>query len=86
MCKLSRRDEKILDTFETFLAAFETGIQEKIAAGQLEDVHVLAQRHVSVEGLALLRLAGRRGIPTAREYLFCPSLARLPASEPCPTP
>jgi hypothetical protein len=61
-------------------------VQEKIERGQLEDVHVLAQRHVSIEGLALLRLADRRGIPTEREYLFCPSLARLPASFQCPNP
>ncbi len=74
------------EAFEKFLTAFEEAIQKNIARGQLEDVHVLAQRHVSVEGLALLRLAGRRGIPTEKEYLFCPSLARLPASQPCPNP
>ena len=72
------------EAFENFLAAFGEDIQKNMARGQLEDVHVLAQRHVSVEGLAMLRLADRRGIPTAREYLFCPSLARVPASSPCP--
>lgn len=74
------------EAFENFLAAFAEDIQKNIARGQLEDVHVLAQRHVSVEGLAMLRLAERRGIPTEREYLFCPSLARVPASSPCPNP
>lgn len=72
------------EAFENFLAVFGEDIQKKIARGQLEDVHVLAQRHVSIEGLAMLRLAERRGIPTNREYLYCPSLARRPASYPCP--
>jgi hypothetical protein len=84
---LAERDAAAFaEAFEAFLAAFEEGIQKKIARGQLEDVHVLAQRHVSVEGLAILRLADRRGIPTDREYLYCPSLARRPASYPCPEP
>jgi hypothetical protein len=52
----------------------------------VEDVHVFAQRHISIEGLALLRIADRRGIRTESDYLYCPSLARLPASRPCPPP
>ena len=83
---VERDEEGFAAAFEDFLASFEESIQEKIARGQLEDVHVLAQRHLSVEGLAILRLADRRGVPTSREYLYCPSLARLPASHPCPEP
>ena len=74
------------EAFENFLAEFEARLQKNIARGQLEDVHVLAQRSVSVEGLAILRLADLRGITTDQEYQFCPSLARRPASFPCPDP
>jgi hypothetical protein len=74
------------DAFDVFLGDVAQRIQKNIARGQLEDVHVLAQRHVSVEGLAMLRLADRRGIATEREYEFCPSLARRQASYPCPDP
>jgi immunity protein 49 of polymorphic toxin system len=83
---VERNEEKFAAAFEDFLADFEQRVQKNIGRGQLEDVHVLAQRHVSVEGLALLRLAGRRGIRTDREYLFCPSLARGAASHSCPDP
>ncbi len=84
---LVARDEgAFAEAFEAFLDAFEERIRRNIARGQLEDVHVLAQRHVSIEGLALLRLADRRGIPTSQDYMYCPSLARRPASQPCPTP
>ncbi|MBS1816324.1 MAG: immunity 49 family protein [Acidobacteria bacterium] len=84
---LVERSERGFDeAFDVFLTDVEVRIQKKIANGQLEDVYVLAQRHVSIEGLALLRLATMRGIRTEAEYLFCPSLARRPASYPCPTP
>lgn len=84
---LAARDtERFSEAFDSYLGEFETRIQKNVARGQLEDVHVLAQRHVSVEGLAILRLAGRRGIATEAEYPYCPSLARRPASYPCPDP
>jgi hypothetical protein len=83
---VARDERQFAEAFDDFLTGFEARIQKDIARGQLEDVHVLAQRHVSVEGLAILRLATRRGIPTEREYLYCPSLARRPASYPCPDP
>jgi len=83
---VSRDEAEFTAAFDDFLTAFEVNIQKDIARGKLEDVHVLAHRHVSVEGLAILRLAGRRGIRTYREYAFCPSLARRPASYPCPDP
>lgn len=84
---LAARDpEQFSEAFVSYLTEFETRIQKNVARGELEDVHVLAQRHVSVEGLAILRLAGRRGIATEAEYRYCPSLARKPASYPCPDP
>lgn len=85
---LVERDEDGFEhAFEEFLVALGQIIQDKIDdGGYVEDVHFFAQRHISIEGLALLRIADVRGIPTESDYLYCPSLARLPASRPCPPP
>jgi hypothetical protein len=84
---LVKRDENEFEqAFGNFLLHFSRTIQDKSDSGQLEDVHVIAQRHISIEGLALLRIADLRGMRTESDYLYCPSLARLPASRPCPTP
>ena len=83
---VERNEDRFAEAFDELLATFGKTIQRNVDRGQLEDVHVLAQRQVSIEGLAILRLADRRGIPTEREYLYCPSLARRPASFPCPDP
>jgi hypothetical protein len=85
---LVERDEaSFAQAFEDFLMNLSQVIKEKIDGGtQVEDVHTIAQRHISIEGLALLRIANQRGIRTESDYLYCPSLARLPASRPCPSP
>lgn len=85
---LVERDEAGFEqAFEDFLMNLGQVIKEKIDGGtQVEDVHTIAQRHISIEGLALLRIADLRGIRTESDYLYCPSLARLPASRPCPSP
>jgi hypothetical protein len=74
-----------------FEAAFAALLDDRDAAialakkrGQLEEPHVVAQRQVFVEGLALLRLAERRGLKTEPEYRYCPSLARVPMVAPFP--
>jgi hypothetical protein len=64
--------------FEAFLRAFADSIDKARKRFQLEDGVVLALREVSVEGLALLRLAEHQGLTTEREYPYCPSLARRP--------
>ena len=50
----------------------------------MEDPEIVAQRQVFVEGLAILRLAERRGLTTQAEYQYCPSLARVPMRTPFP--
>ena len=87
VCKaLCERDQGLFDEqFIAFLELFESDALRQIEIGVLEDVHVLAQREVCVEGLALLGLAELRGLSTASEYAHCPSLARLPVP-PCPVP
>lgn len=87
-CALIERDEVGFEqAFDDFLMILSQVIKEKIDGGtQVEDVHTIAQRHISIEGLALLRIAELRGIRTESDYLYCPSLARLPASQSCPLP
>ncbi|HEX5745085.1 MAG TPA: hypothetical protein VFZ09_02515 [Archangium sp.] len=74
----------------TFLSAFSEALAsheartEKLARGftQRED-HFGAHRHLWFEGLALLRLARRRGLDVPNErYRYCPPLAQVPMTEP----
>ncbi|MFY0562453.1 hypothetical protein ACN28E_01310 [Archangium lansingense] len=74
----------------TFLSAFSEALAsheartEKLARGftQHED-HFGAHRHLWFEGLALLRLARRRGLDVPNErYRYCPPLAQVPMTEP----
>jgi len=70
------------DAFNELLEEQETLIAENIERGEMEEPEVLAEREVFVEGLALLRIAARRGLSTESEYRYCPSLARLPMQTP----
>jgi hypothetical protein len=76
------------DGFDAAFASLldERGLQIEAdkKRGQLEEAHIVPQRHVFVEGLALLRLAERRGLTTQPEYQYCPSLARVPMVAPFP--
>jgi hypothetical protein len=76
------------EIFEQAFAALLRGRELEIAAniqrGELEEPHVMADRNVFIEGLAILKLADRLGIPTADEYQFCPSIARQPMTKPMP--
>jgi hypothetical protein len=82
---LVQHDQTIFDTaFADLLRGRAREIAESKARGQLEEPCVAAQRSVYIEGLALLRLAERRGLRTETEYSYCPSLARVPMRTPFP--
>ena len=82
---LAARDQEAFDdAFSDLLQARDLEIEAAKARGQLEEPHVIAQRRVFVEGLAILRLAQRRGLRTEREYRYCPSVARVPMRTPFP--
>lgn len=86
ICKaLSNKDQ---EAFEEFFVELindrEAKITKDIERGQSETPQVVAERHVFIEGLAVLRLAERQGIETQLEYRYCPSLARMPMSIPFP--
>ena len=84
VCKaLLSRDQMAFDeAFEGLLSEFEAKVAADKERGQLEEPQVIAQRHIFVEGLAILRLAERRGLKTESEYRYCPSLARVPMKTP----
>jgi hypothetical protein len=70
--------------FEKLLLEHQRRIDAEIERGRFEDLHVNADRRVFIEGLAILRLAEKLGLRTENEYLFCPSMARVPMTEPFP--
>jgi len=70
--------------FTDLLLEREGYINTEIENGRLEDLYFNASRRIFVEGLAILRLAEKVGLRTEREYQFCPSIARIPMTEPFP--
>ncbi|WP_437585655.1 Imm49 family immunity protein [Sorangium sp. So ce1000] len=79
------REQKPFDeAFDALLAERVAETEAAIERGQEEEPSVVSQRYVSIEGLALLRLAEARGLSTRREYPLCPSLARVPMVMPFP--
>lgn len=82
---LMQRDSVAFEAaFGTLLLQRSDRIEADMARGQLEEPHIIAQRLVYVEGLALLRIADKLGMATQQEYRYCPSLARLPMETPFP--
>jgi len=70
--------------FEALLSARDATTADDRERSQLEEPEVVADREVYIEGLALLRLAEARGLATDPDYRYCPSLARVPMTEPFP--
>jgi hypothetical protein len=82
---LLEKNQTNFDTaFEALLEDHRRQIDEEIEGGRMEDVHVNADRRIFIEGLAILRLAEKAGLRTEEEYLFCPSIARIPMTVPFP--
>jgi hypothetical protein len=82
---LTNRDQGAFDkAFAALLDERDAQIEAEKERGQLEEPPVIAQRQVFVEGLALLRLAEGRGLATDADYRFCPSLGRIPMTNPFP--
>lgn len=79
------RDQELFDeAFDALLAERMAETAAAIERGQEEEPSVVSQRYVSIEGLALLRLAEARGLSARREYPLCPSLARVAMVTPFP--
>jgi hypothetical protein len=81
---VDREQSAFEDAFNALLEEQEAKIVNDRVMGQLETPEVIALRHIFVEGLAILRLAERRGFHIQLEYRYCPSLARVSMSRPLP--
>jgi hypothetical protein len=84
LCRaLDAREQAAFDSaFEAYIEGHSRHLEED--SGRMEDTHVVAERHIFVEGLAMLRLAERMGLQTQPEYKYCPALARQPMVVPFP--
>jgi len=82
---LLEKDQQAFDlAFEQLLSDREREIAADKKRRQIESPPILAFRRIFVEGLAILRLAEKVRLRTEGEYLFCPSIARIPMTEPFP--
>ncbi|HKE46331.1 MAG TPA: Imm49 family immunity protein [Steroidobacteraceae bacterium] len=82
---LALQDQSAFDeSFEGLLSQRASEITADIEGGQVDEAPTVALRQVYVEGLALLKLAERRGLRTLAEYRYCPSSARVPMRKPFP--
>jgi hypothetical protein len=79
------RDQGLfVGSFQTLLAQRTVQLAADKERGLLEEPALMAECQVYIEGLAMLRLAGRSGLTTDEEYLYCPSSARVPIRVPYP--
>jgi hypothetical protein len=71
-------------SIELLLAQRTANIEAEKARHKIEEPVMIAERQVYVEGLAILRIAERVGVAAQDEYLYLPSLARVPMRMPFP--
>jgi hypothetical protein len=84
ICKsfMAHDQESFHISFRALLDERDLEIKKAKERGQMEDVKVMANREIFIEGLGILRLAEKLEFPTEREYRYCPLLARLPMRTP----
>ena len=78
MCRalLENNEQDFDDAFHGFIDQTAFAIEEAKGGGDLEDAIVVAERFVSVEGLALLALSKSRGFTLQQNFLLCPKVAQ----------
>jgi hypothetical protein len=82
---LARRDQTAFEeAFDALLAQRTRQIEADKARKRLEEPVMMAERQIYIEGLALLQIATRLKFITQAEYLYCPSMARVPMRQPFP--
>jgi hypothetical protein len=81
---LSRNQEHFMSAFDEILRERTEQLAEEEESSLGEEMTFLTEKHVFVEGLAILRMAERIGLQTEAEYLYCPAIARLPMTAPFP--
>ncbi len=70
--------------FEGLLDWRKSELEAEMRSLSRDEMAFAGNRHVYVEGLALLRLADMLGLATEPEYRFCPRETRQPALTPFP--
>ena len=83
LCKalLSKDGDGFYEAMDEFLLSRKARI-EKYRENESEDpIYLDTEGNISIEGLALVRLAEMREMTTEEEYMFIPSLARRPRAE-----
>lgn len=78
-----RKGDEFDDAFRALLVEREAENKEDAALAD-EEVPVAAGALVYVEGIAVLKLARREGLPIAGEYPMCPTIALLPRKAATP--
>lgn len=73
-----QQQEAFEEAFAVLIQRRQREIESNKKRHQMEEIPVVAERQIYVEGLAILRLARAAGIETDDEYMFCPSLAMQP--------
>lgn len=73
---LAHEQEGFDNALQALLEERERYFHAKAKSWSVKDEHYETERSVFVEGLALLRLAARRGLSVQAEYRFMPGLAR----------
>lgn len=81
---LAKDADAFAPAFDGLLQAFDLEGEQWRARREDETPESSVRREVCVEGLCLLRLAERRGLPTRPEYPYCPGLARGHPEQPFP--
>ncbi len=82
-----RSQDDFEDYFEELLTDFETSIEYKKSCFDSPEPEYATEGLMSIEALAILRIAEQFGLSTEHEYPYCPSLARRPlrrAFQPAP--
>ncbi|MBJ6763551.1 immunity 49 family protein [Myxococcaceae bacterium JPH2] len=79
---LDADSEAFVTAFRAALLVHSEDVEKKAKLFTTPVTRFAPHRSIWMEGLALLRLAERAGIPTFDEaFLYCPPLARLPMAE-----
>ena len=81
---LSRDQQEVDDAFTQLIDARNAEIEADGETMIGEEMTFQTERRVFVEGLAILNVAERIGLETAKEYQYCPGLARAPMTIPFP--
>lgn len=83
---LTRDPDEFKATFDALLDRRNAALEAWRKTLTYSDEIDATDRKVFVEGLAILRLAEAREMPTQSEYAFIPNIARVPLASRLPAP